>query len=376
MTEKERMSCTRLSRPLFRSKLIRGYGPRGRKPRCLSSLAVQIPEEAPALDVKTEMNMFTAINSALRTALCTDERSFIFGEDVGFGGVFRCTTGLQAEFGSERVFNTPLCEQGIVGFGIGLAAMGSRAIAEIQFADYIFPAFDQLVNEAAKYRYRSGGEFNCGGLTVRAPYGAVGHGGLYHSQSPEAYFCHTPGLRVVTCRDPVSAKGLLLASIRTPDPVIFLEPKMLYRSSVADVPDEEYEMELGKAEIVRQGKDVTMVGWGAEVHVLMRVAQRAQKEMSIDCEVIDLQSLLPWDVATVTASATKTGRVLVAHEAPLTGGLGAEISASVQDNCFLSLEAPVKRVTGFDTPFPAVHEKFYVPGEDRCIQGLRDLLKY
>lgn len=334
------------------------------------------PPTSPVAPSSVNMNLFTAINSALHIALSTDDTAVTFGEDVAFGGVFRCTTDLQSHFGRERVFNTPLCEQGIVGFGIGLAATGTTAIAEIQFADYIFPAFDQLVNEAAKYRYRSGGMFNCGGLTVRAPCGAVGHGGHYHSQSPEAYFCHTPGLRVVTCRDPVTAKGLLLASIREQDPVVFLEPKVLYRSSTAIVPEGDYEIPLGKAEVVQQGSDISLVGWGAQMRVLMEVAQQVKEDLQVSCEVLDLQSLLPWDVETVTNSVRKTGRLLIAHEAPVTSGLGAEISANVQENCFLSLEAPIQRVAGWDTPFPLTHEKFYVPNKERCLRGVKMAVEY
>jgi 2-oxoisovalerate dehydrogenase E1 component beta subunit len=197
------------------------------------------------------MNLFTAVNDAMRIALETDPTAVVFGEDVAFGGVFRCSVDLKEKFGSHRVFNTPLCEQGIAGFGIGYAAMGRTAIAEIQFADYIFPAFDQLVNEAAKYRYRSGGQFDCGGLTVRAPYGAVGHGGLYHSQSPEAYFAHTPGLVVVMPRSPVTAKGLLLSCIRERNPCVFFEPKALYRASVEEVPEGDFTIPLRTAEIVQ-----------------------------------------------------------------------------------------------------------------------------
>eukprot|EP01034_Spumella_vulgaris_P027928 gene27929-34714_t len=245
----------------------------------------------------------------------TDPTAVVFGEDVGFGGVFRCSVGLQEEFGSNRVFNTPLCEQGIAGFAIGYASMGKTAIAEIQFADYIFPAFDQIVNEAAKFRYRSGNQFNCGGLTIRTPSGAVGHGALYHSQSPEAYFCHTPGLKVVIPSCPSDAKGLLLASIRSPDPVIFFEPKALYRASVEEVPVGDYEVPLGVAKVVSQGTDITLVGWGGQVNV-MKKASEAAAALGISCEVIDLRTLLPWDVESVVKSVTKTGRLIVTHEAP------------------------------------------------------------
>ena len=219
--------------------------------------------------VKTRrMNLFTAVNDAMRIALETDPTAIVFGEDVGFGGVFRCTVDLKEKFGADRVFNTPLCEQGVAGFGIGYAAMGRTAIAEIQFADYIFPAADQIINEAAKYRYRSGGQFNCGGLTIRTPYGAVGHGGLYHSQSPEAYFAHTPGLVVVMPRSPITAKGLLLACIRERNPCVFFEPKALYRAAVEEVPEGDFSIPLRTAEIVQAGKDITLIGWGAQVIVL------------------------------------------------------------------------------------------------------------
>ncbi len=323
-----------------------------------------------------KMNLFTAVNDAMRAALRDDPSTLVFGEDVAFGGVFRCTIGLQEEFGSERVFNTPLNETGLVGFGIGAASMGATAIAEIQFADYIFPAFDQLVNEAAKYRYRSAGMFSCGGLTVRAPSGGVGHGGHYHSQSPESYFTHTPGLKVVIPSDPVTAKGLLLASIRDDNPVVFFEPKILYRSSVAEVPVADYTLPLGKARSLRKGKDVTMVAWGAQVHVLMDTAKAAEEELGVQAEVIDLQSLLPWDFEAVCESVAETGRLLIAHEAPITSGFGAEIAATVQEQCFLNLEAPIKRVAGFDTPFPLIHEKYYLPNKDRCLDGVRELVNY
>jgi len=252
-----------------------------------------------------KLNLFMAINEALKTSLDTDQKAVLFGEDVAFGGVFRCSTDLQERFGTHRVFNTPLSEQGIVGFGIGMAAMGHTAIAEIQFADYIFPAIDQICNEAAKYRYRSGGMFDCGGLTIRTPCGAVGHGGHYHSQSPEAYFCHTPGLKVVIPRSAIQAKGLLLSAIRDPNPVVFFEPKILYRSNVEQVPVADYEIPIGKAEIVQEGSDVTLVGWGTQVHVLLKAAAKAQEELGVSCEVIDLRSLLPWDPDCVAASVTK-----------------------------------------------------------------------
>ena len=263
------------------------------------------------------MNLFTAINDAMRVALQTDDSAIVFGEDVAFGGVFRCSVDLKDEFGPERVFNSPLCEQGIAGFAIGYASMGKTAVAEIQFADYIFPAFDQIVNEAAKFRYRSGSDFDCGGLTFRSPYGAVGHGGHYHSQSPEAYFAHTPGLKVVIPRSPREAKGLLLSAIRDPNPVVFFEPKALYRAAVEDVPEGDYEIPLEQADIVRRGSDVTVLGWGAQMRVLAQACDMATEKLGISCELIDLRTILPWDAHTIEQSVRKTGRLVISHEAPV-----------------------------------------------------------
>ncbi|CAH9073050.1 unnamed protein product [Cuscuta epithymum] len=341
--------------------------------KCRRGFASLIAEEN--AKSSSSVNLFSAINQALHIALETDPRAYIFGEDVGFGGVFRCTTGLADRFGKHRVFNTPLCEQGIVGFAIGLAAMDNRAIAEIQFADYIFPAFDQIVNEAAKFRYRSGNQFNCGGLTIRAPYGAVGHGGHYHSQSPEAFFCHVPGIKVVIPRSPLQAKGLLLSSIRDPNPVIFFEPKWLYRLSVEEVPEGDYMLPLSEAEVIREGSDITLVGWGAQLSIMEEAAINAEKD-GISCELIDLKTLIPWDKETVEASVKKTGKLLVSHEAPITGGFGAEISASILERCFLRLEAPVARVCGLDTPFPLVFEPFYMPTKNKILDAIKATVNY
>ncbi|MQM37037.1 2-oxoisovalerate dehydrogenase subunit beta [wastewater metagenome] len=322
------------------------------------------------------MNLLQALNSALDTAMAADERVICFGEDVGqFGGVFRATSHLRDRYGNERCFNTPLVEQGIIGFANGLAAAGFRAVAEIQFADYIFPAFDQIVNETAKFRYRSGNEFNVGGLTIRSPYGGGISGGHYHSQSPEAYFCHTPGLKVVVPSTPGNAKGLLLASIRDPDPVLFFEPKRLYRAAVGDVPEEDYTAELGRAEVLREGGDVTVLAWGAQVEVVTRAAEMAA-EKGIDCEVIDLRTLLPWDVETVTRSVLKTGRLVINHEAPRTAGFGAELSATVQERCFLYLESPICRVTGLDTPFPLAHEREYMPDHLKTLAAIEQTVNF
>ena len=324
----------------------------------------------------TRMNLLQAVNSGLDNAMAADEKVICLGEDIGtFGGVFRATSNLQEKYGKPRCFNTPLTEQGIAGFAIGLEAQGSVAVAEIQFADYIFPAFDQIVNEAAKFRYRSGDEFNCGGLTIRAPYGGGIDGGLYHSQSPEAYFCHTPGLKVVIPSNPYQAKGLLLASIREPDPVIFFEPKAIYRASVGEVPEQDYELPLGIAEIVQQGTDITLLGWGAQMVQIVKAAEMAAAD-GISCEVIDLCTLLPWDRETVSASVSKTGRLLISHEAPLTGGFAGEIAATIQEQCFLNLEAPITRVAGLDTPFPLIHEKQYLPDHLKVYEAIKSSLAF
>lgn len=322
------------------------------------------------------MNLLQAVNSALDTAMSADERVTCFGEDVGhFGGVFRATSHLQEKYGKARCFNTPLTEQGIAGFAIGLAAQGSVPVAEIQFADYIFPAFDQIVNEAAKFRFRSGNQFDVAGLTIRSPYGGGISGGLYHSQSPEAYFCHTPGLKIVVPSNPYQAKGLLLAAIRDPNPVVFFEPKRLYRAAQGDVPSDDYELPLGKAEVVREGTDITLLAWGAQMEYMNKAADLAAKE-GIACDVIDLRTLLPWDRDTVAASVEKTGRLIISHEAPRTGGFAGEISSTIQERCFLSLEAPICRVTGLDTPFPLVHEKEYMPDELKVFEAIKKTMNY
>ncbi|KAJ1978996.1 hypothetical protein H4R35_001684 [Dimargaris xerosporica] len=324
-----------------------------------------------------QMNLFQALNDAMRIVLATDDTAVVFGEDVAFGGVFRCTVGLAQEFGPHRVFNAPITEQGIAGFGIGMAVMGHTAIAEMQFADYIFPAFDQLVNEAAKYRYRSGDQFDCGRLTVRTPCGAVGHGALYHSQSPEAFFTHAPGLKVVVPRGPIQAKGLLLSAIRDPNPTIFFEPKALYRAAVEQVPTDDYELPLGRAEILKPGKDITVLGWGAQLYTLEGAIRLAERDLpGLRCELIDLRSILPWDVDTVVESVKRTGRLVVAHEAPQTSGFGAEIAATVQQKCFLNLQAPVRRVCGLDTPFPLAFERFYMPDVVRCYEAIKEVMAY
>lgn len=327
----------------------------------------------------TRLNLFQAVNAALSHALRTDDRILLFGEDVAFGGVFRCSMNLATEFGDNRVFNTPLSEQGIVGFAIGAAMQGMRPIAEIQFADYVYPAFDQLVNEAAKCRYRAGvnaDEQHCGGLVVRTPAGGVGHGALYHSQSPEALFTHIPGLRVVMPRSPAQAKGLLLASIACNDPVIFMEPKILYRATVEHVPTEAYEIPLSKAEILRQGSDVTVISYGAPLYTCAAAIDHAEKEFGCSVELIDLRTIYPWDRPLVLDSVRKTGRAIVVHESMINAGVGAEVAAVIQEHCFLSLEAPVQRVCGWSTHSGLLYEKFNIPDVVRVFDAIKTAIEY
>ncbi len=323
-----------------------------------------------------KMNMLQAINNALDLAMAKDSTVVCFGEDVGhFGGVFRATSKLQEKYGKDRCFNTPLTEQGIAGFANGMASQGMKPVAEIQFADYIFPAFDQIVNETAKFRYRSGNEFNVGGLVFRTPYGGGIAGGHYHSQSPEAYFAHTPGLKIAVPRDPYQAKGLLLASIASEDPVIFFEPKKLYRASTGEVPEEYYEIPLGVAEVMQEGKDVTVLAWGAQIETCQKAIEMAAAQ-GISCELIDLRSILPWDVETVVKSVTKTGRLVINHEAPLTGGFAGEIAATIQQRCFLHLESPIARVCGLDTPYPLALEREYVADHLKTFEAIVASVKF
>ena len=310
------------------------------------------------------MNLFQAINSALSTALSADPRVLIFGEDVAFGGVFRCTSEFALNFGSDRVFNTPLTEQGIAGFAIGAAAQGLKPVAEIQFADYVYPAFDQLVNEAAKFRYREGGTGgNISGLVLRMPCGAVGHGALYHSQSPESLFSHVPGLRVVMPRGPWQAKGLLLSAImESRDPVVFMEPKVLYRAAVEQVPSEYYTIPLSTAEVVKKGNDVTVITYGAPTYTCIKAAEAVEQDVpGRSVEVIDLRTIYPWDKDRVVNSVQRTGRAVVVHESMVNAGIGAEIAATLQEKCFLRLEAPVQRCCGWSTHSALLFERFNVP---------------
>jgi pyruvate dehydrogenase E1 component beta subunit len=321
------------------------------------------------------MNMVQAINDGLRMEMRRDPRVIVMGEDVGkVGGVFRVTQGLYDEFGEDRVIDTPLSEGGIVGCAIGMALYGLVPVPEIQFADFIFPAYDQIVSELAKYRYRSGGEYSAK-LVIRTPVGGGIRGGHYHSQSPESLFIHVAGLKVVCPSNPHDAKGLLLASIRDPDPVLFFEPKRIYRASKGEVPEGDYTVEIGKARVAREGKDVTILAWGAMLYEAVAAAEQA-REKGIDCEIIDLRTLWPVDIDTIVASVEKTGRVIVVHEAPKTCGFGAELVALISEKAFLHLEAPPVRVTGWDTPFPYTLEMEYLPLAHRILPAIVQTAAY
>lgn len=321
------------------------------------------------------LTLIQAINDALKCEMRSDDRILVFGEDVGFvGGVFRATEGLQKEFGEKRCFDTPLSECGIMGTAIGMALYGMRPVAEIQFLDFIYPAFDQIVSEAAKMRYRSGGQFTVP-LVIRTPYGGGIKGGHYHSQSTEALFAHTPGLKVVIPSTPEDAKGLLITAIRDEDPVIFLEPKRLYRSVKGEVPEGAYVTPLGKARVVKGGNDVSVFCYGAMVPVCEEAAQKAlQKGISV--EVIDLRTLVPLDVDAILQSARRTGRVVIVHEAVKTAGFGAEISALISESAIEYLKGPILRVCGFDTPFPYTFEHVYLPDAKRVLVAIEKLSEY
>ena len=331
--------------------------------------------------------MIEAIRDAMDVMMERDDDVVVFGEDVGFfGGVFRATQGLQAKYGTHRCFDAPINESGIVGVAIGMGAYGLRAVAEIQFADYVYPAYDQIVSEAARLRYRSNGQFTCP-LVVRMPTGGGIFGGQTHSQSPEALFTHVCGLKTVVPSNPADAKGLLIAAIEDPDPVIFLEPKRLYNGpfdghhdrpvtpwsnhELGEVPEGHYIVPLGTSAIRREGAALTILAYGTMVHVAMTAAA----ETGVDAEIIDLRSLLPLDLDAIQASVRKTGRCVIVHEATLTSGFGAELSALVQENCFYHLEAPIVRVTGWDTPYPHAQEWDYFPGPARLGRALRDTLE-
>ncbi|KAK5946160.1 hypothetical protein PMZ80_000300 [Knufia obscura] len=324
-------------------------------------------------------NYTQAVCSAMHHAMKIDENVILFGEDVAFGGVFRCSKGLSDEFGAARVFNTPLTEQGIAGFGIGCAAAGMKPIAEIQFADYVFPAFDQIVNEAAKFRYREGATGqHCGGLVFRMPCGSVGHGALYHSQSPESLFTHVPGVRVIIPRSPSQAKGLLISSVlQCNDPVIFMEPKTLYRAAEEFVPRDGFSLPLDKAEVLKEGKDLTIISYGQPLYLCSEAIQTLEKEMKgLSIELIDLRAIYPWDRETTMKSVNKTGRAVIVHESMLNAGAGAEMAASIQEGAFLRLEAPVARVAGWDVHPGLIFEKYNVPDIVRIYDAMKRTLNY
>jgi 2-oxoisovalerate dehydrogenase E1 component beta subunit len=333
------------------------------------------------------MNMIQAINSAMDIMMERDDNVVVMGEDVGFfGGVFRATAGLQKKFGKRRVFDTPISECGIIGVAIGMGAYGLRPVPEIQFADYIYPALDQLVSEAARLRYRSAGEF-IAPMTVRSPFGGGIFGGQTHSQSPEGIFTHCSGLKTVIPSTPYDAKGLLIAAIEDNDPVLFFEPKRIYNGPFdghynrparnwsghpgGEVPEGYYRIPLGKANIVRAGEAVTILCYGTMVHVV----ENTVNETGVDAEIIDLRTLVPLDIEAIEESVKKTGRCMIVHEATRTSGFGAELSALVQERCFYHLEAPIERVTGFDTPYPHSLEWAYFPGPIRITEALKKILK-
>ncbi|KQM36320.1 alpha-ketoacid dehydrogenase subunit beta [Sphingomonas sp. Leaf10] len=333
------------------------------------------------------MNMIQAINSAMDVVMDRDPSVIVMGEDVGyFGGVFRATAGLQSKYGKTRVFDTPITECGIIGVAVGMGAYGLRPVPEIQFADYIYPALDQLVSEAARLRYRSAGDFTAP-ITVRSPFGGGIFGGQTHSQSPEGIFTHVSGIKTVIPSTPYDAKGLLIAAIEDNDPVLFFEPKRIYNGPFdgnwdkpaqnwskhpgGEVPEDYYRIELGKAKIVREGADLTILAYGTMVHV----AQATVEAAGVDAEILDLRTLVPLDIEAIEASVKKTGRCMIVHEATRTGGFGAELSALVQERCFHHLEAPIERVTGFDTPYPHSLEWAYFPGPVRIGQALKKIMQ-
>lgn len=322
-----------------------------------------------------KLTLVQAVNDALHTAMDDDPDVLVLGEDVGVnGGVFRATEGLLERFGKGRVLDTPLAEAGIVGMAVGMALYGLKPVPEIQFQDFIFPAFDQIVSEVAKFRYRSGGEYACP-LVIRTPYGGGIRGGGYHSQSGEAYFAHTPGLKVVIPSTPHDAKGLLLSAIADEDPVIFMEPKRIYRAIKEEVPQGAYAVPLGKANVRRPGGDVTLIGYGAMVEVCLEAAEAAAQN-GVSCEVLDLRSLVPLDETAVLNSVKKTGRVVVVQEAPKTAGFAAELSATIAEEAVEYLEGPILRVTGFDTPFPYALEHDYLPNAARVGQAIERVVNF
>ena len=322
------------------------------------------------------LNMVQALNMALREEMERDDRVIVLGEDVGRrGGVFLVTEGLIDLFGEERVLDTPLTELGIVGFSIGLALYGLRPVAEIQFIDFVYEAFDQIYSNMARIRFRSGGMYSVP-MVLRSPCCGGIKGGMHHSQSPESFFIHSSGLYVMMPSGPYDAKGLLKTAIRLDDPVIFLEPKSIYRTVKEEVPEEDYTVELGKAKLVKEGSEITLVTWGAMVHLSKKASEIIKDKLDVDIEIIDLRTLFPFDKEMIVDSLEKTGRLLIVHEAPKTLGLGSEISAYIAEEHVDLLYAPILRVTGYDTPYPLAHEKLYLPNVARIYNAVKKLMEF
>ena len=335
----------------------------------------------------SQMNMIEAIRSALDVVMNKDPSVVVLGQDVGyFGGVFRCTDGLQKKYGEHRVIGAPISEGGIIGAAIGMGVNGLRPVAEIQFADYIYPGFDQIVSELGRLRYRTGGEF-FSPVTIRTPCGGGIRGGQTHSQSPEAIFAHISGIKTVMPSNPYDAKGLLISAIESDDPIVFFEPKRIYNGPFngdpnvpavswashpkGEVPDGHYTVPIGKAEVAREGDELTIVTYGTLVHV----AQAAVEETGVNAEIVDVRTMFPLDVDTLAASVMKTGRCMIAHEATRFGGFGAELAARIQKECFYNLEAPIGRIAGWDTPYPHAFEWQYFPGKKRLVAGIRSMME-
>ncbi|PIN74918.1 alpha-ketoacid dehydrogenase subunit beta [Candidatus Woesearchaeota archaeon CG10_big_fil_rev_8_21_14_0_10_37_12] len=321
-----------------------------------------------------KLNIVESVRDALDCEMKKDKSVIVIGEDVGLnGGVFRATDGLYKKYGNKRVIDTPLAESGIVGSAIGMAIAGLKPVAEIQFDGFTYPALDQIFSHAARIRNRTRGRYTCP-LVVRFPYGGGIRALEHHNESPETYFAHTPGLKVVIPSNPYDTKGLLIAAIRDPDPVIFMEPKRIYRAVKGEVPSKPYTVEIGKAKIVKEGTDLTLIAWGAMVRECMKVAESLD---NVNVEVIDVRTIKPCDYETIFKSVQKTSRAIVVHEAPLTLGFGAEIAAQIQERCLLQMNAPVLRVTGYDVPFPYFKlENEYLPSEERIINAIEMVMNY
>jgi len=323
-----------------------------------------------------ELTIVEAVRLALDKEMEKNDNIILIGEDIGDdGGVFRVTDGLKKKYGASRVLDSPLNESGIIGFTVGLALYGLHPVAEIQFADFIWPGMDQLISEVSKFRYRSAGMFKLP-MVIRAPYGGGVKGAHYHSQSPEAYFAHTPGLKVVIPSNPYDAKGLLTAAMREEDPILFFEPKKIYRAFRDEVPEKDYVEPLGSAKIVREGEDVTIISYGAMLHIALDAAETIAEKKGIESEVVDLRSIVPLDIKTIENSVKKTGRVISVTEAPKTSGFSAELSALVAERFIEYMEGPILRVTGYDTPFPYYYEHEYMPTPRRVMMAIEEVYNF